>query len=252
MRMIGSDYDGTLTYGGMDAGKRQAIADWQAAGNCFALVSGRGPADLRRIRQEGQLELDYYIGCNGGLILDREGELLWGVEFEEDASCFLEKIRKLGCPLAYVNTLQTQYVIRLDGPRERDEELLLHQLPPIDRFFQISVRMRTLEGATEVTARIRQCCADHVTPLRNNCIIDIVPNGVNKAAGLRRLARMLDCTDGDVIAVGDNVNDLDMLTAFRSYAMESGVEAAKQAADFQTPGIEELIRQEMNNVMALC
>ena len=33
MKIIGSDYDGTLSHGGIDDVKRQAIADWRAAGN---------------------------------------------------------------------------------------------------------------------------------------------------------------------------------------------------------------------------
>lgn len=246
MRIIGSDYDGTLTYGGIDDRKRKAIAAWQAAGNCFALVSGRGVADLHRIRQEQRLALDYYLGCNGGVILDREGKLLWCEEFKESAARFLENMLALGCPLAYVNTAQTQYIIRLQGPQERENELQLHELPQIDRFFQISVRMQTPEASADVTARICRLYADYMTPLQNGCIIDIVPKGVNKASGLRRLAAILGCREADIVAVGDNINDLDMLTAFRSYAMESGVEAAKQAANFQTPGIAELIDRELS------
>ncbi len=244
MRIIGSDYDGTLTYGGIDGRKRGSIAAWQAAGNCFALVSGRGAADLHKIRHQQRLELDFYIGCNGGVILDREGQLLWGTEFDESAASFLEHMQALGCPLAYVNTAQTQYTVRLKGERKQ-EELLLHELPEITHFSQISVRMETAEAAAAITAQIHKRYADRMTPLQNNCIIDIVPKGVNKAAGLRRLVAMLGCTEADVIAVGDNINDLDMLTAFRSYAMASGTEAAKQAADFQTEGIPELIEAEL-------
>lgn len=245
MRIIGSDYDGTLNYGGIDQRKRHAIAAWQAAGNCFALVSGRGAADLRRIRREQRLELDYYIGCNGGLILGQDGQLIWGVEFAASAAEYLGRMQALGCPLAYINTLEYQYKIRLKGAAQQEDEILPHQLPPIDRFFQISVRMETLEAAEAVKAQILALYGNEMMPLQNNCILDIVPPGVNKAAGLRRLAAMLGCTEADVIAIGDNINDLDMLTAFRSYAMESGVEAAKAAAKFRTPGIAELIMEEI-------
>lgn len=248
MRIIGSDYDGTLTYGGIDDRKRKAIAAWRQAGNYFALVSGRGIADLRQIRQQKQLELDYYLGCNGGVILDHAGKLLWGREFQESAAAFLEKMQLLGCPLAYVNTTQTQYIVRLAGPQEQAAELLLQQLPQIDRFFQISVRMQTVEAAAEVVARINRLYADRMTPLQNNRIIDIVPKGIDKASGLRRLAAMLGCADEEVIAVGDNINDLDMLTAFRSYAMANGVEEAKRVAMFETPGIAELIETELDTV----
>jgi len=41
MKIIASDYDGTLNEGGMDEEKRLAIRKWQEAGNLFGIVSGR-------------------------------------------------------------------------------------------------------------------------------------------------------------------------------------------------------------------
>ena len=37
MKIIGSDYDGTLNYGGIDENKISAIKKWRDAGNIFAL-----------------------------------------------------------------------------------------------------------------------------------------------------------------------------------------------------------------------
>ena len=70
---------------------------------------------------------------------------------------------------------------------------------------------------------------------------------MNKAKGLYRLMEMLGASYDDVITVGDNVNDYDMIKEFRSYAMDSGVQSIKDLADFTTPGVAELIRREMNN-----
>ena len=245
MRIIGSDYDGTLSHGGIDEQKRQAISKWRALGNYFVLVSGRGAASLGNIRQSQQLQLDYYLGCNGGILMDQNGELLWGEEFPEEAPSFLASMQALGCPLAYISTAYTQYTIRLQGPLQQDEELYLHQLPPIDRVHQITVRLTSPAHAVQIAEQIQRLYGSRVTPLQNNALLDIVPKGVNKAAGLRRVAAMLGCTDADVISVGDNINDLDMLTAFRSYAMANGVEAAKQAAMLETTSITELIDAEL-------
>ena len=41
------------------------------------------------------------------------------------------------------------------------------------------------------------------------------------------------------------MNDLDMLREFKSYAMENGVEEAKQAATYLTSDVTELIKKEM-------
>ena len=49
----------------------------------------------------------------------------------------------------------------------------------------------------------------------------------------------------DVIAVGDNVNDTDMIRDFYSYAMERGVEAIKDLADHTTETVADLIQKEL-------
>ena len=49
----------------------------------------------------------------------------------------------------------------------------------------------------------------------------------------------------DVIAVGDNVNDTDMIRDFYSYAMERGVDSIKDLADHTTETVAELIQKEL-------
>jgi hydroxymethylpyrimidine pyrophosphatase-like HAD family hydrolase len=49
----------------------------------------------------------------------------------------------------------------------------------------------------------------------------------------------------NVIAVGDNVNDTDMIRDFYSYAMERGVDSIKKLADATTETVAELIRNEL-------
>ena len=49
----------------------------------------------------------------------------------------------------------------------------------------------------------------------------------------------------DVITVGDNINDADMIREFYSYAMENGVDAIKQLADKTTVSVTELIKNEL-------
>ncbi len=58
MRILDSDYDGTLNYNGIDEEKKQALREWRNAGNVFALISGRG-------RQ------------NGAVIMETDGSVLF-------------------------------------------------------------------------------------------------------------------------------------------------------------------------------
>ena len=80
--------------------------------------------------------------------------------------------------------------------------------------------------------------------MQNGRCIDIVPFGVNKAEGLYRVMEFFGCAYEDVIAVGDNINDADMLREFRSYAMESGVEEMKALADGVVRDVTEIFEKE--------
>lgn len=72
-----------------------------------------------------------------------------------------------------------------------------------------------------------------------------VPRGVNKAEGLLRVAEHFGIPREDVIAVGDNGNDMDMIRAFRSYAMENGVCELRAAAGAIVGSVTELIMREL-------
>ena len=246
MRIIGSDYDGTLTAGGIDERKLAAIAAWQKAGNCFALVTGRAMASMQDIRNEHQMNIDYYLCCNGGVLLDRNGDLLEHTLLPMDLSLLLDRVTALGAKYCYVAAVIGSYRVRLSGPKEYDVEVFREELPPITDYHGVSFRMDTLEEVVSSITQLSNDFSEFLTPLRNNLNIDIVPKGVCKSAGLLRLAARLGCSSEDIIAVGDNINDLDMLNAFYSYAVASGVEKAKQAADRITPGITELIETELS------
>ena len=47
-----------------------------------------------------------------------------------------------------------------------------------------------------------------------------------------------------MIAVGDNINDEDMLREFRSYAMENGVDEMKSLADGIVADVTEIFERE--------
>ena len=75
--------------------------------------------------------------------------------------------------------------------------------------------------------------------------MDIVPGNLDKAEGIRQLISLWGVAPEDVITVGDNYNDLAMIEAFPSYAIESGVEALKKASGRVVPNVAELIYREL-------
>ena len=248
MKILASDYDGTLSYGGFDAEKREAIARWRAAGNLFGLVSGRSADSLWELADTQDFGFDFMIGNNGAVVLDRDRRIL--SDSRCDGSEALPLIRALfawGCPIAALHGMES-WTIRPTEEACGEGECTVDQLPSIPWFYQISTFLSSEREALEISERIRARFGSCLNPLPNGTCIDCVPTGVNKAQGIYRLIEALGADKGDVITVGDQMNDADMISAFRSYAMASGAEAIRRMADAVTPGVPELIDRELRGL----
>ena len=70
--------------------------------------------------------------------------------------------------------------------------------------------------------------------------LDIVATGASKGEGLKQLAALLGIESGDIYAVGDNMNDIDMLrVAGHSYAVANAEDAVKAAARHSAPSCDD-------------
>lgn len=250
MKIIASDYDGTLNYNGIDEAKRSAIRKWRDAGNLFVLVSGRHSANVRQLHIDQQFPCDYFIGSNGAVIRNSENEVLHSDCCDMDM--LLPLIRflfALGCPYALVHGEQDWfYTYPEPSLMPREPACTLETMPEVTCYTQVTTQMPTESEAVSIAQKVRECFGDRFNPLQNGTSVDIVRADVNKAGGLSRLLELTGAEHGDMITVGDNINDSDMLREFKSYAMENGVPAIKELADFVTPGVAELIERELREV----
>lgn len=246
MKIIGSDYDGTLNYNGIDEAKRRAIARWRFAGNKFAIVSGRGIQSLLNLYRNDALECDYLVACSGAVIAQTDGTLVYTAQCDGSlAKPLLRHLFAKGCKVAYISGALPLEVHACPASCTGDLQYTLDTLPEIPFFYQISTVSTDTDMAAQVTASVKASFGDRLNPLQNGICIDIVRQDMNKAKGLHRLRELLGIRHEDVITVGDNVNDKDMIEAFRSYAMANGVDMIKELADDITPGITELIDKEL-------
>lgn len=246
MRIIGSDYDGTLNYGGMDDVKKAAIEKWRDAGNLFALVSGRGPDGVLELYEEHRFGCDYLVANNGAVILKTDGTVVCQTECDgKMAAPLVKHLFGNGCTWAHVQTKFECRVFADEKDCTEEWHYTLETMPEIPYFTQINTQLPTFELSAEVTASVREAFGDRLNPLQNGECLDIIRVDMNKAKGLYRLAELVGAAKEDIIAVGDNINDTDMIAEFRSYAMENGVDSIKALADFITPSVTALIEKEL-------
>lgn len=78
MKLLATDYDGTLCYGYGEVMPEdlEAIARWKEAGNLFAVVTGRSGLSIHRELDKYDLKPDFLICNNGGLVFDKDGRRL--------------------------------------------------------------------------------------------------------------------------------------------------------------------------------
>lgn len=245
MKIIASDYDGTLNHGGIDDVKRDAIKRWRKAGNLFGIVSGRGVWDLIEIPERNNFEYDFLIASNGAVILGADGkpacESRCGGELANE---LLDYLFSIGCTWASIHT-EFKCIIDLDENERLEDEFSLETLPEIPYFNQISTILPDEKNAEKITAMVREKFDGVLNPLQNGRCVDIVSSEINKAAGLYNFLEIIGAKYEDLITVGDNINDTHMIAEFRSYAMQNAVQSIKDLADEEIKGITELIEKEI-------
>ncbi len=73
-------------------------------------------------------------------------------------------------------------------------------------------QMRAAEQAVRTSEWAGDCeCVRTEYPARDLSILDLLPQGVSKGAALKKLAALLGVERKDVMAIGDNWNDVEML-----------------------------------------
>jgi Cof subfamily protein (haloacid dehalogenase superfamily) len=104
--------------------------------------------------------------------------------------------------------------------------------------FLVFVEPHEAEG---VLAELRQRFGGQTELTRSHArIVEGNPSGVSKGDALRRLAEHLGIPQAEVMAIGDQDNDLPMITwAGLSVAMGNGSPAVKAAADWVAPPVAE-------------
>lgn len=220
MKIIASDFDGTLYIDGtVSEADLRAVSQWRAAGHLFCIVTGRGPGIKQEIDRVGP-ELDYLVCFNGALILDAAGAMVYRQTAPASLIHALEQ-------LAYACGAQECF-------SESAQEMA-------DGFGQFSARMDTDENARIYTERVNSDYAGVLTGYQNGCHADIVRAGISKATGVAELAARHAVPGDAIVTVGDNYNDLPMLTAYKGYAVARAPEDIRRTVSRVCESVGELI-----------
>jgi Cof subfamily protein (haloacid dehalogenase superfamily) len=256
IRLVALDIDGTLIGDDHDIGPRTVAAIRAAMERDVAvsLVTGRMVSSALRFARELDLT-GPLVGYQGGLIRAmpevgsrRLGRLLLHTPIQPDvAREIIQWTRDQGMD-PHVNHLE-RFILRADDPRADDysafmgaraelvDDLLTAITHPVTKVLAVGEPPIPVEVAP--AARDRFAGRADVT-ISHPRFLEFVAPGVSKGRAIRWLARRLRIPLGATLAIGDQWNDLEMLSEVgHGTAMPTAPAEVRAAARYVAPPLEE-------------
>lgn len=217
--LMASDFDGTYrtTRKQLDKNNR-AIEKWRAAGNYFGIVTGRGEDFLPKAKEMG-LSFDYLIVYNGSLILRPDGSHIHEEFIMRDMFVKLEEYFAPVSDCVYYS--------------KADES---------EKYFHYYAEMPNPQRALELAEDINGKYGDTITAFVNGPHINIGVKGSGKAEGVGHILEYFGLKKENAVVVGDDYNDLEMISRFNGWSVINGRRAVKKAASHICLNIASLVK----------
>ncbi len=250
-KLILLDLDGTALNDEkqLTRGNRRAIGRALMAGHKIVVTTGRPlkSAKAQTVKYGLAGPGSLIVAYNGGIIYDAENDRIL---FQSRIA--LETVRKVFAKAAemgvHIQTYQNEKVIV--DPANDDAELR-NYCKKIEMEYEV---VPDLSALSDEPAKMHSSLlqnSERLLPFRDwingtfageldsflssPIFLEIVPCGVNKGLAVRKLSEILDWPVDDMIAVGDEANDIPMIReAGIGAAMANGIDAIHAAADYIT------------------
>lgn len=251
MKILASDYDGTLRISEYVSDEdKKAIQEFRKAGNHFGIVTGRSIESLKQEIEVNELVYDFIITNNGGVIYDKDFNLLQCLYMNFDQALDI---------ISYIKTLDCASYVMNDGYHRHkyvvDENQIDHkygnvevsdELPEniLDRgkIAQLVISLNDQLLAEEIAHYINSNFKGYAVAYVNVNCVDIVPDGVSKAEGLYFIENEMEYEHDSIYAIGDSFNDLPMLEEFHGCTLTHARSVIKEQADYVYDSVGDCIR----------
>ncbi|MGT2742110.1 Cof-type HAD-IIB family hydrolase [Streptococcus plurextorum] len=249
IKLLALDMDGTLftSEKTITVANKEALKKAQALGVKVVITTGRPLKAIAHVLEELDLNHpnQYSITFNGGLVQSNDGQVLGkrDMAFEE-----LERIyaglEPLGLPMDILSD-GTVYSLSSRGNfsqyRKANPMLAFVELEslsdlPRDIIYNKVVVVTDADFLDQMIPNLPEVFHDWFEVFKSrDIILEIMPKGVHKATGLAMLTQHLGLQPEQVMAMGDEENDLSMIKwAGLGVAMANAVSAVKEIADAVT------------------
>ena len=228
-KIIACDMDETLLSSDASICRRniEAIAKAKAQGVKFVPCTGRGFRSVEGVLKTLNLfdeANQYIIGFNGASITENKGHrsLFWDPIPFDLADRIYRKSASYGLCM-HIYTRDTVYISGIT-PDEEDflrgrmayvptAEKTLDFLRGKEEVCKLIIMNTDYSRLQEIHAEMKPLLDDITVSFSSNRYIEFMHKGVTKGVALLKLAAMLGVQPEETMAIGDNINDIEMLQA---------------------------------------
>ncbi|MGV3011173.1 Cof-type HAD-IIB family hydrolase [Streptococcus thoraltensis] len=213
-----------------------------ASGNQYRQLTSKFPNDYKELT---------FIAENGSHIISKEKTIAQHFQSGEEIEALIRYIEKTFPEVAICLTGEKAgYLLETTNDSVKDFLSLhlpvmvevKHLLPlPQDNFYKTVVVVPDGNSEPVIEAVSKELSDLSLVPVASGFgSIDLITKGMHKAWGLEQLMTMWGISAEEVMAFGDNSNDIEMLTlASESYAMANANKAVKASAKYEAKTNEE-------------
>lgn len=249
MRILVSDYDGTLTSSWLvlRGDIVSTISGWRNAGNLFGIATGRDFSMTVSETERWGIPFDFLICINGATIHDGNGALIRKRMFDRGvvsdllnhpAGMASMHFQLSGAGPLRLHLREGSWFRKLGVPYE---EVDFATAAALEDLGQVSFAYPDEEICTGWEKRLLRDMSDRIEVHRNVTTIDINPPGVDKASAIAELAARHGWRDQDIFTIGDGGNDAGMLARYTGYSIAGGSKEAAASAHACCRDIEDMV-----------
>lgn len=253
MKLFASDFDGTFYFNG----KRQEIFLENISSvkkfqknHKFAFVTGRDANSIINHISQYELKPDYIACNNGGLIYDKNMNVLYSNPLNIDFEKLMELIENENVQLISMCSKGRGFFKCFTDKKENVESVLdfykqmnvthVDTLNELDSsgIYMASLFCENYEHAQRVAKII--CESDlNCNAFANRIYIDVVSKGVSKRNAVEMIAK--DAKAQEIYTIGDSFNDINMIEYFHGFAVEDANDEVKNVAKQVVSSVNEAI-----------
>jgi Cof subfamily protein (haloacid dehalogenase superfamily) len=247
VKLIATDLDGTLldSTGKIPERNLGTLKKAIAGGIATTICTGRMFSSARRFAEQIGIRIPL-ICYNGAMLRRPDGETIWHLPLD------MEMARKL-LTICLTRRVHVQsYVEDELYVRDADADVFQDYIkhfgvtgkivgddifnPPTNPT-KLLAMTEDAEDALGMMKELKESFGDALYVTRSNAnFVEMMNPKANKANALRKLAEEIGVTMGDVLAIGDGENDVEMVaSAGIGVAMGNGAERIKSAANHVAP-----------------